>query len=79
MLPNFQRTCRLSALLLPVLILLAGGMVAQGAQGDKRPVIEVRPKSHTFPPVFEGEALSYAFTVLNKGETDLHIKKVTHA
>jgi hypothetical protein len=34
--------------------------------------------SHTFPPVFEGEALSHAFTVFNKGTTDLQIEKVAH-
>jgi hypothetical protein len=42
-------------------------------------VIHLDKTSHTFPPVFEGEALSHAFTVFNKGTTDLHIEKVAHS
>lgn len=49
------------------------------AQSEDVPVIHLNKTRHTFPPVFEGEALSYAFTVFNKGTTDLHIEKVSHS
>ena len=49
------------------------------AETEAAPVIHVEKPIHTFSPVFEGEELSHTFTVFNKGETDLHIKRVTHA
>ena len=49
------------------------------AETESAPIIHVEKSIHTFPPVFEGEELSHTFTVFNKGETDLHIKRVTHA
>ena len=48
------------------------------AQSEDAPLIHMDKTSHTFPPVFEGEALSHAFTVFNKGTTDLQIEKVAH-
>ncbi len=42
-------------------------------------LIHMDSRTHTFPPVFEGEELSHDFTVFNKGTTELHIHKVTHA
>ena len=49
------------------------------AETESAPIIHVEKSIHTFPPVFEGEELSHSFTVSNKGGTDLHIKRVTHA
>ena len=50
--------------------------VIVGAKGDM-PIIEIEESDHTFPVVFEGEMLPYSFTILNRGGTDLNIKKVT--
>ena len=49
-----------------------------GKEG-KGPVIHVENITHTFSPVFEGEELSHAFTIVNRGASDLEIKKVTHS
>jgi hypothetical protein len=49
------------------------------AQSEDVPVIHLKKTSHTLPPVFEGETLSYAFTVFNKGRSDLQIEKVAHS
>lgn len=43
------------------------------------PIIYFDKTSHTFPPLFEGEALSHTFTVFNRGTANLDIKKVTHS
>jgi hypothetical protein len=47
-------------------------------QSENAPIIHVDKTTHIFRPVFEGEELSHAFTVFNKGRAELHIKKVTH-
>ena len=49
------------------------------AQSEKAPVIHMDKTSHTFPSVFEGEDLSHAFTVYNKGTSDLRIERVAHS
>jgi hypothetical protein len=48
------------------------------AMAEDGPIIHIDPISHTFPDVFEGEALSHDFVVVNKGSADLVIKDVTH-
>ena len=47
------------------------------ASSDNGPIIHVPETSHAFAPVFEGEKLSHSFTVLNRGKTELEIKRVT--
>ena len=47
------------------------------ASSENGPVIHVQETSHVFSPVFEGEKLRHTFTVLNRGTTDLNIKRVT--
>jgi hypothetical protein len=48
------------------------------AMAENDPIIHIDPITHTFPAVFEGEALAHDFTVMNKGSADLVIKDVTH-
>ncbi|MBW1703819.1 MAG: hypothetical protein JRJ86_01465 [Deltaproteobacteria bacterium] len=57
--------------------ILVNGSKSYPESSEGGPIIQVRQTSHTFPPVFEGEKLSHTFTVLNKGKTNLDIKKVT--
>jgi hypothetical protein len=47
------------------------------AQSPNVPIIHISETSHVFPPVFEGEKLSHAFVILNKGTAQLDIKRVT--
>ena len=47
------------------------------ASSEDGPVIHVPETSRAFAPVFEGEELSHTFTVLNRGTTELNIKRVT--
>ena len=47
------------------------------AQSGDGPIIHMDQTAHTFPPVFEGEKLSHTFTVFNKGDTNLNIKRIT--
>jgi len=57
--------------------ILANGSKSYPASPENSPVIHVRQTSHAFSPVFEGEKLSHTFTVVNRGMTDLHIKRIT--
>ena len=50
-------------------------ILARAAEG---PIIHIEPIEHTFPAVFEGEALSHEFKVTNRGTADLKIEDVTH-
>ena len=51
---------------------------ADVAIAENDPIIHIDSITHTFPEVFEGEALSHEFAVVNKGSADLEIKDVTH-
>ncbi len=57
-------------------ILFQSGYLCQ-ASSENGPIIHVQETLHVFSPVFEGEKLSHTFTVLNRGTTDLKIKRVT--
>ncbi|MGD8522892.1 MAG: hypothetical protein PVF56_17215 [Desulfobacterales bacterium] len=57
-------------------ILVINAQIMARAAGN--PIIHIDPVEHTFPTVFEGEALSHKFKVMNKGTADLEIKDVTH-
>ncbi|MBW2094101.1 MAG: hypothetical protein JRI80_04360 [Deltaproteobacteria bacterium] len=56
-----------------LLFLLGSGPFAGAAEG---PLIRMDQTMYTFPLVFEGEKLSHTFTVFNRGDALLHIKKV---
>ena len=72
---NFKT--QLSLILLVALFFCWSGSLS--AQSEKAPVIHMDKTSHTFPSVFEGEELSHAFTVYNKGTSDLRIERVAHS
>jgi hypothetical protein len=55
------------------LFLLGSGPLAGAAEG---PLIRMDETIYTFPPVFEGEKVSHTFTVFNRGDGVLHIRKV---
>ena len=59
-----------------ILLLFTIQLIVAEAYGG--PVIHIDPVEHTFPAVFEGEALSHNFKVMNKGTADLEIRDVTH-
>ena len=46
-------------------------------QANAKPTIYFEKTEHTFPTIFEGDHLSYTFTVFNKGTDPLNIKDVT--
>ena len=58
-----------------ILFVLGPQILVRAAEG---PIIHIDPITHTFPAVFEGEALSHEFEVMNKGTADLEIMDVTH-
>ncbi len=66
--------------LLTIIVLMAV-MVVFGqtglVQANAKPSIYFDKTAHTFPTVFEGDPLSYSFTVFNKGTHPLNIKDVT--
>lgn len=64
--------------LLIFLIPLLLSMQLFAVEAKSGPMIHIDPIEHTFPVVFEGEALSHEFKVMNKGTADLEIKDVTH-
>jgi len=47
------------------------------AQSGNVPIIHISETNHVFSTVFEGENLSHAFTILNKGTANLNINRVT--
>jgi len=63
--------------LLCMTAILVNGSKSYSASPEGGPIIHVRKTTHVFSPVFEGEKLSHTFTVLNKGKTNLDIKRVT--
>jgi len=61
-----------------VLIAVIGVFSQTGlVQANAEPSIYFDKTAHTFPTVFEGDPLSYSFTVFNKGIDPLKIKDVT--
>ncbi|MBW1819681.1 MAG: hypothetical protein JRJ60_21285 [Deltaproteobacteria bacterium] len=60
-------------------VMISYGPVAfpAGAEADGPPAIHVELAVHQFAPVYEGEPLSHAFRVENRGGKDLHLKEVT--
>lgn len=56
-----------------LLFLLGSHPLAGAAEG---PVIRIDQTIYTFPLAYEGEKLSHTFTVFNRGDALLHIKKV---
>lgn len=71
---NFN-TFAVPGFLVIFLFIMNSPLVAGGQDG---PVIQIDPITHTFPPAFEGQALSHDFVVANRGSADLEIKDVTH-
>jgi hypothetical protein len=61
-----------------IILLLYGGWCGAG-EGQGSPKIDVPQPKHSFAAVFEGEPLSHTFEVVNRGEAELIIKKVTHS
>ncbi len=61
-----------------VLIAVIGVFSQTGlVQANAKPSIYFDKTAHTLPTVFEGDHLSYTFTVFNKGMDPLNIKDVT--
>jgi len=52
---------------------------AHASQSDKSPELYVPQTKHSFESAFEGEPLSHTFEIINRGESELIIKKVTHS
>ena len=59
-----------------IFLLEMNSPISAEAQGG--PIIHIDPITHTFPPAFEGQTLSYDFVVANRGSDNLEIKDVTH-
>lgn len=60
------------------LIAVVGGFSQTGlVRANAEPSIYFDKTAHTFPTVFEGDPLSYSFTVYNNGTHPLNIKDVT--
>ena len=70
---KFLKLLTIIALLAMVGVFSQTGLVRAGAE----PSIYFDKTAHTFAPVFEGDPLSYSFTVFNKGTHPLNIKDVT--
>ena len=64
-----------------IVLLVIGPAWPPGADpavaADRPPEIHADALTHRFPPVYEGEPLSHAFRIENRGGTDLHVKRVT--
>lgn len=57
--------------------ILLQGSESCTASSEDGPIIHFRQTTHAFSPVFEGEKLSHTFTVFNKGNANLNIKRIT--
>ncbi len=66
-------------LLTPIALIAVIGVFSQTGlvQAIAKPSIYFEKTAHTFPTVFEGDPLSYSFTVYNKGTDPLNKKDVT--
>ena len=60
-----------------IIIVLCGSQLSAD-QSEQTPMIHLDQIAHTFPTAFEGEQLSYSFTLTNNGTADLEILDVTH-
>ncbi len=70
---------KLLKLLTTIALIAVIGVFSQTGlvQANAEPSIYFEKTAHTFPTVFEGDPLSYSFTVYNKGTHPLNIKDVT--
>ncbi len=65
-------------ILCQAIILLSWNQAYSGERRDG-PVILIDQTMHSFSAVFEGEELTHAFDVFNRGTADLNIRKVSHS
>jgi hypothetical protein len=73
----FLRSKKTFLVLKTLLCIFFSAWAVSPAFAGKGPVIAFEKTSHAFDSVYEGELLSHSFTVTNRGDADLHIKKVT--
>ena len=74
---NKNRIKPFSGLIFLIIITLYGSQLSADPS-EQTPVIHLEKTAHTFPASFEGEQLSYNFTLTNNGTADLEILDVTH-
>jgi hypothetical protein len=68
---------RSTGLIFLIIIALCGSQLSAD-QSEQTPVIHLDQTTHTFATSFEGQHLSYSFTLFNTGTADLEILDVTH-
>lgn len=67
------------ALTLAGFVFLMWGGWASAECSHRGAEIWVEKARQSFAPVFEGETLSHSFEIVNRGTSDLVVKKVTHS
>ncbi len=68
-------------ILIPIILILFAGtygyyFALPKPEGDRLPMAEISPATHDFGEIEFGAVVSYEFTIVNNGETDLEIRRV---